>query len=238
MLHGFTGGGSPPGRVPLGQIPFEWVFSLNPLCDNKFLNVIGNSRSLNIYCQLRALETRPEAGGPVGAKLANLVYAKSGEPMDGVPVFVDHALTTGLREHPFTRDLSPFHLEELAGCSRECTIAAGEYLWRQGGPADFFYLISKGRAALEISIPHEGVLRLENLAEGEVLGWYWLLPTARWNVDARAVTNLHALRVDGKNLQDQCEKDPSLRCALLEKFSVLVAQRLLNVQARLVHAVS
>ncbi len=147
-------------------------------------------------------------------------------------------LTTGLREHPFTRDLSPLHLDELAGCSRECTIAAGDYLWRQGGPADFFYLICTGRAGLEISIPHEGVLRLENLGDGEVLGWYWLLPTARWNVDARAVSDLRALRVDGKLLRQQCERDPSLKCALLDRFSVVLAQRLLNVQARLVHAVS
>ena len=161
--------------------------------------------------------------------------------MGGSPVLADQShqsLTTDLREHPFTRDLSPLHLDELAGCSRECTITAGDYLWRQGGPADFFYLICTGRAGLEITIPHEGVLRLENLGEGEVLGWYWLLPAARWNVDARAVTNLHALRVDGKLLRQQCDKDPSLKSALVDRFSVVLTQRLLNVQARLVHAVS
>src|SRR5262249_1968783 len=145
---------------------------------------------------------------------------------------------TGLREHPFTRDLSPLHLDELAGCSRECTIDAGDYLWRQGGPADFFYLICAGRAGLEISIPHEGVLRLENVGEGEILGWDWLLPAARWNADARAVTNLHALRVDGKLLRQECDRDPSLKFALLDRLSMVLAQRLLSVQARLVHAVS
>ena len=94
----------------------------------------------------------------------------------------DEALTASLREHPFTRDLDPLHMDCLANCSCECRIAPGDYLWRQGGKADFFYLICSGRAALEIAIPHEGVLHIEDIGEGEVLGWFWLLPSCRWNV--------------------------------------------------------
>jgi CRP/FNR family cyclic AMP-dependent transcriptional regulator len=158
--------------------------------------------------------------------------------MEGISVLADQSLTMSLREHPFARNLDPTHIESLVQCSRECTIAAGDYLWRQGGHADFFYLIYSGQAALEIAIPHEGILRIENVGEGEVLGWYWLLPSCRWNVDARAITPVHALRVEGKLLRQKCGMDSSLRLAMLEKFALVITQRLLTMQARLIHAVS
>ena len=158
--------------------------------------------------------------------------------MEGVRVLADQPLTMSLREHPFARDLDHRHIETLAQCSRECTIATGDYLWRQGGHADFFYLIYSGRAALEIAIPHEGVLCIENIGEGEVLGWYWLLPSCRWNVDARAITTVHALRVEGKLLHRKCEMDSSFRQSVLEKFALVVSQRLLTMQAQLIHAAS
>ena len=150
----------------------------------------------------------------------------------------DQALTASLREHPFTRDLDPLHIECLANCSCECTITPGDYLWRQGGKADFFYLICSGRAALEIAIPHEGVLHIEDIGEGEVLGWFWLLPSCRWNVDARAITSIHALRVEGKLLRQKCDIDSSFHQSVLEKFAKATAQRLLVMQTRLIHAVS
>jgi CRP/FNR family transcriptional regulator, cyclic AMP receptor protein len=156
--------------------------------------------------------------------------------MEGIPVLADQPLSMSLREHPFARNLDLLHIDSLAQCSRECTIAAGDYLWRQGGHADFFYLICSGRAALEIAIPHEGIMQIENVGEGEVLGWYWLLPSCRWNVDARAITPVQALRVDGKLLRQKCEMDSSFHQSVLEKFALVITQRLLTMQAQLIHA--
>jgi hypothetical protein len=158
--------------------------------------------------------------------------------MEGLAILADRSLPTILREHPFTRDLPPLLLDAVAGCSCKCAIPAGNYLWRQGGNADFFYLICTGCAALEIAIPHEGVLRLENVCDGEVLGWYWMLPATRWNVDAKATTPIDAVRVDGRQLRAACEENEALHHCLLERFNAVLARRLLSVQSRLIQAVS
>jgi CRP-like cAMP-binding protein len=131
-----------------------------------------------------------------------------------------------LREHPFLKDLKAEHVETLVGCASNRKFSPGEYLAREGDQADEFFLIREGQVVLEIYVPQRGGLRLETLGEGEILGWSWLVQPYRWHYDARAVTQVRALALDGKCLRQKSETDFELGYRLFQRFATIMEQRL------------
>src|SRR3972149_2530831 len=91
-----------------------------------------------------------------------------------------------LAEHPFFKGLEPGYLSFIAGCGVNVTFQAGQYIFREGDPADHFYIVRHGRVQLEIFVPERGPLTTQTIAEGDVLGWSWLFPPSPWTLDAQA----------------------------------------------------
>ena len=46
---------------------------------------------------------------------------------------------------------------------------------REGDPADSFYVIRRGRVAMETFVPQRGGLIVETIDDGDLLGWSWLV---------------------------------------------------------------
>lgn len=131
-----------------------------------------------------------------------------------------------LRGHKFFAGLAPEHLGLLVGCAANVSFPSGTFLFREGAPADTFYLIRLGKVALEVSAPENGALIVQTLAEGDVAGFSWLLQPHRWEFDGRAVGRVVALQVDGACLRDKCDRDPALGYELMRRFSALAVARL------------
>ena len=66
-------------------------------------------------------------------------------------------------EAPIFADLDARYAEQLAGCSRTVGFEAGETLFREGEPADVFYVVRRGRVALELFVPAPGISTRERL---------------------------------------------------------------------------
>jgi CRP/FNR family transcriptional regulator, cyclic AMP receptor protein len=140
-----------------------------------------------------------------------------------------------LKDHPFVRCLDATYFGTLDQYSVPWRIAAGDYIWRQGDEADFLLLICSGQVGLEIAVPLNAPLRIDIVAEGEILGWSWLLPPYRWHFDARALTRVCAFRIDGRALRDASERDPAFGYQLLKQFTGIIVRRLENAQRRLLN---
>ncbi len=123
--------------------------------------------------------------------------------------------------------------EQLAGCSKTVGFDAGETLFREGEPADVFYILRRGRVALELYVPGRGPLTIETIEAGDVVGWSWLFPPHAWHFDARAVAPVRAIEVDGACLRAKCEKDPVLGYDLMSRFSAVLLERLNATRFRL-----
>ena len=67
---------------------------------------------------------------------------------------------------PVFAGLSPAHLELIAGCGANEHFGAGAQLFREGAPADRFFLIREGAVALEVDAPGRGALVIETLHAG------------------------------------------------------------------------
>lgn len=145
--------------------------------------------------------------------------------------------TTPIRDllagHRFFAGLEPAIIDLIAGCGTIAVVRAGSVLAREGAPADQFYVVRDGRAAIEIEAPGRGGFVVATAGPGDVLGWSWLFPPHRWSVDVRAVTDLHVIALDGACLRGKCDDDPRLGYQLMKRFSSVVVAQLEATRLRL-----
>jgi len=131
-----------------------------------------------------------------------------------------------LREHPFFQGMSPELRQEIADCARSERYNAGEYIHREGEPADKFYLIRHGSVAQELHIPEQEPIIIQTLHEGDILGWSWLVPPYRWTANARVIQLTRVIALDARCLRGKYANDPHLAYELLKRFIPIIANRL------------
>jgi CRP-like cAMP-binding protein len=137
-----------------------------------------------------------------------------------------HSFEKILAEHPFFKDLSGPHLDTVVGCVANVVFQPGEFIFREGQPADLFFLVREGKVAVEVFVPNKGPVTIETIEGGEMLGWSWLFPPYKARFDARALNVVRALSLDGACLRKKCETDPALGYQLLRRFTEVVVSRL------------
>ena len=138
-----------------------------------------------------------------------------------------------LPEYSFFAGLDADSLAIVAGCATNVSFAPGEFLFRQGHPADQFFVVRRGRVALQIHGPAVGTMVVDTADAGDVVGWSWLVPPYHWLFDARAVHATGAVAFDGQCLRGKCEEDPRLGYQLMKAVSQVMLSRLTAARVRL-----
>ena len=131
-----------------------------------------------------------------------------------------------LREHAFFAACPEDQIALVAGCARNHRFDPGQYLFREGDPANEFFLIQHGKVALEIAAPAQPPIVISTLGEGEIVGASWLLPPYRWTSDARAVELVRAVGIDAACLRGKCEADHHLGYEMMKRFAPILVKRL------------
>jgi CRP/FNR family cyclic AMP-dependent transcriptional regulator len=131
-----------------------------------------------------------------------------------------------LRQHPFLADLSDKHMEILIGCALNVRFPEGSTLIQEGQLANKLFMIRTGRVALDIDVSPKGVLRIQTVGPGEVLGWSWLISPFRWHFSGVAVAETRAVALDGECLRRKCEDDHDFGYELLKRLTQVIERRL------------
>ena len=126
------------------------------------------------------------SSAPPGASAAGAASpgARSGStsprssPRSGRPTgrWIMQTLDQIVGESPVFDGLDAAQLELIAGCGHIEAVQTGHRLFREGDPAETFYLVRRGRIALTTHVPGRGDVVIETLEPGEVIGWSWLFP--------------------------------------------------------------
>ncbi len=135
-----------------------------------------------------------------------------------------------LREHDFLKGLSEEHARIIVSCAKNVRFQTDEFLIREGGEANTFYLLRVGHVALEVHVPGRGALQMESVGPGDVLGLSWLVPPYRVHLDARAVEPVVALAFDGACLRGKIDEDHDLGYELVRRLYEKTCQRLEHVR--------
>jgi len=131
-----------------------------------------------------------------------------------------------LAKHPFFEGLDKSYLELLVGCASNARYNPGEYLFREGEEAKQFFIVRRGRVAVEIAVPGRGAITIQTHEEDDVVGWAWLFPPYHWHFSARAVELTRVFALDGECLRRKCEQDPALGYEFVKRFSDKIVRSL------------
>jgi CRP/FNR family transcriptional regulator, cyclic AMP receptor protein len=134
---------------------------------------------------------------------------------------------------PAFAGLDPAKLALIAGCGQNVHFEAASRLFREGDPADTFYVIRRGTVALDIHVPAREPVTVETLHGGDLLGWSWLFPPYKWSFDGRAVEDTSAISLDGACLRGKCDDDHELGYELMKRFAQVIVDRLQATRLRL-----
>lgn len=129
-------------------------------------------------------------------------------------------------EQPLFRGLEARVGALLGGCARNVRFRAGEALFHEGAPADEFFLLRRGRVALESLERGRAPAVFLTLAPGEIVGASWLVPPYRWTFDARALEPAIAIGLDVRCLRAKCEADHDLGYELLKRVAAALVRRM------------
>ena len=131
-----------------------------------------------------------------------------------------------ITEHPFFLGMKPEQLDVLVGCASETKLKTDQVLFREGEPANKFYLIESGRIAIEAHQLANGTAPVQTLGPGDVLGWSWLFPPFTWHFQARALEPAQAIVLDGARLLVTAERNREFGYELMKRVAQVVIRRL------------
>ena len=121
----------------------------------------------------------------------------------------------------------------IAGCAKNVGFDEGELLFREGEPADTFYVVRRGRVSLELHTPERGGLVIDTIEPGEVVGWSWRFEPETRPCDARAPGPRRAIDGDGACRRGHGEDDKELGYELMKRFAQVMIDRLQHARVRL-----
>lgn len=141
--------------------------------------------------------------------------------------------TASLDELEFFEGMEPSLLVPLTDMGRDVSFEAGQVVFREGDPADRFYVLRSGRVAIELHDPVTGSHVVDTVEDGDAVGWSWFVAPKHWAWDARALVPTDAVVWDGAQLRAACDADPVLGYAVLQRVAHVMYHRLRATRVRL-----
>lgn len=138
--------------------------------------------------------------------------------------------------HPFFQKIAEDHIAEAAKGAVELSFEPGDFIIKEGEPANRFFLIESGGIALEAHEPADGTFPVQTLAHGDVLGWSWLLSPFVWHFQARALEPTTVIALNAANLLIAAEEDHEFGYELMKRTAHVLMGRLRATRRQLVES--
>ena len=136
------------------------------------------------------------------------------------------SLESQIVAHPFFDGLEATQVTSVIKHATITRVAARGFIFREGGDADKFYLIRRGKVVLTVFEPWKGSIAIQTLGAGEALGWSWLFPPYQWHFDARAVEDTEVIVFDAARLRTKLDDNPEIGYELLKRIARIMTERL------------
>lgn len=131
-----------------------------------------------------------------------------------------------IKQHPFLEGMPPHQIRLLGDFAMRAHFESGELVFREGDPANRFYLVLSGKIALESFVKDKGNTLIQTIGPGDVLGWSWLFPPYFWHFNARALEHTEAIFIYATPLREECEADHELGYQLIKRMAEVMMNRL------------
>jgi len=122
--------------------------------------------------------------------------------------------------------LSNDFVKEIMKIAESGSFQAGDMLFQEGDPADWLYILLKGRVKLSFGQTGQVVYVVSNA--GEAFGWSSLVGRPGYSASAECVTATRLLKFDKQKIQAIIEKDPANGLVFFKNLAAILGNRLLH----------
>ena len=136
-----------------------------------------------------------------------------------------------LAAHRFLDGMPEGTVELIAGCAQLDSFEPGQRLLAEGEPAGTLFLVHHGRVGIEVH-QSEGIITIETVGPGQIVGLSWASPPFRWQFDARALEPVSVVAVDVDRLRTELRRRPDIGVVVLERLASLFVDRLQETRLR------
>ena len=137
-----------------------------------------------------------------------------------------HFIAASLRRAPMFEGLDEHELQALAEVFTPCTLARGQYLFRQGAPGNFMALLSAGALGVKIEGSPTDNRYGATLDPCEIIGEMTCLDPSPRSASVVAITNSEVLTLDRASIDRLRAIMPRIYSALLRCIRARTATRL------------
>ena len=127
---------------------------------------------------------------------------------------------------PLFRELNPFHIGLLAGLAMEIRFEPGQFIFKQGDPANRFYLVQEGEVSMEIESLDKRLISFSKVGPGEDVGWPWIFASSYFPATARVIKPTRAIFFYGTILRQQCEEDHQFGYEMMKRVTATATHSL------------
>ena len=139
-----------------------------------------------------------------------------------------------ISKHPLFSGMDRRQIEWLADLAMETEFATGQPIFKQGDPANRFYLILNGSVSLTLESGNRRAVPVREIVAGENLGWSWLFEPYIFYASAQALEPTRAIFFYGTLLREKCDEDKSFGYEIMNRVTKDVIQSFVTLQNRLI----
>lgn len=118
-------------------------------------------------------------------------------------------------------------LKDLMALGESQTFKPNHVIFRQGEPAEYFYILVKGKVDISVGEIGHTVYTVSN--PGEVFGWSCVLGRGQYSATAEAKQESTVTRIKGKEVKGFLEKDPAVGMIFYRTVAAVLVNRLLQI---------
>jgi CRP-like cAMP-binding protein len=138
-----------------------------------------------------------------------------------------------LRRYPYFNAADDETLKALAMASEEIDIGTGEYLFRDGEPADRLYVLTEGEVDIQYVLQNGERRTVDTRVAGDLVVWSALVAPFKTTANGVAKRPTRAVAVNALKLRELCERDRELGYGLLREITLVMSHRLQGARVQL-----
>lgn len=112
--------------------------------------------------------------------------------------------------------------------AEKVTFKEGDVLFKEGEPADYMYVLIKGRVKLTLEDDKGAVIYVANEA-GQVIGWSAVLDREKYTASAKCADDASMLKFEKKSFLTKLSEVPQSEAILYKRLARMLGERLLSL---------
>ena len=134
---------------------------------------------------------------------------------------------------PLFQNLSPEQVLIFLKAFEHYNCPLGTTIIEQGGPADYLYLILKGKSTIHYK-PYDGPsIIVTRLKEGDVFGWSAVVGSRKYSSSVVSETDLESIRLRREILWEITNKHPEAGKIIIDRLALNVSPRWKNANEQI-----